>query len=521
MNNVHDADIDSKPFSGQDQSSESESPGSQTPELPSILSEASGSTDPDSASPAPKDMQDNIHTQRWQSYLKDCREIINLVEPLEVAGRIIKVTGLVMVATGIKMPIGGACFIPLQDGGRVEAEVVGFDGENLLLMPQTAVDGVTPGAKVFSMEVMETLPKPQFGRPPRRRAQDRARHFPVGDGLLGRVVDAAGIPLDGLGPISNDVTAPLNGRVINPLMRAPIEATMDVGVRAINAMLTVGRGQRLGLFAGSGVGKSVLLGMMARYTTADVIVVGLIGERGREVQEFIEQILGPEGLARSVVVAAPADVSALMRLQGASYATTIAEGFRKQGKHVLLIMDSLTRYAMAQREIALAIGEPPATKGYPPSVFAKLPALVERTGNGARGEGSITAFYTVLTEGDDQQDPIADSARAILDGHIVLNRTLAESGHYPAIDIEQSISRAMHNITSSEHQQQARLLKQLYSRYLRNQDLIAVGAYQPGSDPMLDVAIKKRDQINAFLQQDIHECADMQFSLQHLSQVLS
>jgi flagellum-specific ATP synthase len=464
---------------------------------------------------------DNIHSQRWQSYLKDCREIINLVEPLEVAGRIIKVTGLVMVATGIKMPIGGACYIPLQDGGRVEAEVVGFDGENLLLMPQTAVEGVVPGAKVFSMDVTDTLPKPQFGRPPRRRAQDRARHFPVGDGLLGRVVDAAGIPLDGLGPIVTDITAPLSGRVINPLMRAPIEETMDVGVRAINAMLTVGRGQRLGLFAGSGVGKSVLLGMMARYTTADVIVVGLIGERGREVQEFIEQILGPEGLARSVVVAAPADVSALMRLQGASYATTIAERFRQQGKNVLLIMDSLTRYAMAQREIALAIGEPPATKGYPPSVFAKLPALVERTGNGARGEGSITAFYTVLTEGDDQQDPIADSARAILDGHIVLNRTLAESGHYPAIDIEQSISRAMHNITSSEHQQQARLLKQLYSRYLRNQDLIAVGAYQAGADPMLDVAIKKRDQINDFLQQDIHECADMQFSLQHLAQVVS
>lgn len=465
--------------------------------------------------------QDNVHNQRWQSYLKDCTELINLVEPLEVAGRIVKVTGLVMVATGIKMPIGGACYIPLQDGGRVEAEVVGFDGENLLLMPQTAVDGVVPGAKVFSMEVTETLPKPQFGRPPRRRAQDRARHFPVGDGLLGRVVDAAGNPLDSLGPISTEVTAPLNGRVINPLMRAPIEDTLDVGVRAINAMLTVGRGQRLGLFAGSGVGKSVLLGMMARYTTADVIVVGLIGERGREVQEFIEQILGPEGLARSVVVAAPADVSALMRLQGANYATAIAERFRQQGKNVLLIMDSLTRYAMAQREIALAIGEPPATKGYPPSVFAKLPALVERTGNGARGEGSITAFYTVLTEGDDQQDPIADSARAILDGHIVLNRSLAESGHYPAIDIEQSISRAMHNITSKEHQQAARLLKQLYSRYLRNQDLIAVGAYQPGSDPMLDLAINKRDQINAFLQQDIDECAYMQDSLQQLANTIA
>lgn len=463
----------------------------------------------------------NMHHARWQSYLNDCGELLKMVEPFEVAGRVIKVTGLVMVATGIKMPIGSACFIPLQDGSRVEAEVVGFDGEHLLLMPQSAVDGVVPGAKVFSMEVAETLPKPQVGRAPRRRASDRARHFPVGEALLGRVVDAAGNPLDRLGPIVTQESAPLQGRVINPLQRAPIEQPLDVGIRAINSLLTVGRGQRLGLFAGSGVGKSVLLGMMARYTKADVIVVGLIGERGREVQEFIEQILGEEGLRRSVVVAAPADASALMRLQGASYTTVIAEQFRKQGKHVLLIMDSLTRYAMAQREIALAIGEPPATKGYPPSVFAKLPALVERTGNGGPGEGSITAFYTVLTEGDDQQDPIADSARAILDGHIVLNRSLAESGHYPAIDIEQSISRAMHNITSNTHQKQARYLKQMVAKYTRNQDLIAVGAYQAGTDPLLDVAIQKHDDIQQFLQQEIHECTEIDNSLAHLAQVVA
>jgi flagellum-specific ATP synthase len=261
--------------------------------------------------------------------------------------------------------------------------------------------------------------------------------------------------------------------------------------------------------------------MMARYTTADVIVVGLIGERGREVQEFIEQILGEEGLARSVVVAAPADASALMRLQGASYATTIAESFRNQGKNVLLIMDSLTRYAMAQREIALAIGEPPATKGYPPSVFAKLPALVERTGNGMRGEGSITAFYTVLTEGDDQQDPIADAARAILDGHIVLSRSLAESGHYPAIDIEQSISRAMHNITSPQHQKVARKLKQLNSRYMRSVDLINVGAYEAGSDAVLDEAIAKHEVVEAFLQQDINERAGFDESLNTLNAILN
>jgi flagellum-specific ATP synthase len=248
-----------------------------------------------------------------------------------------------------------------------------------------------------------------------------------------------------------------------------------------------------------------------------VIVVGLIGERGREVKEFIEQILGAEGLARSVVVAAPADTPPLMRLQGASYCTAIAEHFRDQGKNVLLIMDSLTRFAMAQREIALAIGEPPATKGYPPSVFAKLPALVERAGNGKAGGGSITAFYTVLTEGDDQQDPIADSARAILDGHIVLNRSLAEAGHYPAIDIEQSISRAMHNITSPEHQKLTRQLKQLYSRYQRNRDLISVGAYSAGSDPVLDKAIALQGQIEVFLQQDINERAGIAESLGQLS----
>lgn len=275
--------------------------------------------------------------------------------------------------------------------------------------------------------------------------------MPLGPALLGRVLDGSGKPLDGLPFPDTTETGALITPPFNPLQRTPIEHVLDTGVRPINALLTVGRGQRMGLFAGSGVGKSVLLGMMARYTRADVIVVGLIGERGREVKDFIENILGAEGRARSVVIAAPADVSPLLRMQGAAYATRIAEDFRDRGQHVLLIMDSLTRYAMAQREIALAIGEPPATKGYPPSVFAKLPALVERAGNGISGGGSITAFYTVLTEGDDQQDPIADSARAILDGHIVLSRRLAEAGHYPAIDIEASISRAMTALISEQH----------------------------------------------------------------------
>jgi flagellum-specific ATP synthase len=302
--------------------------------------------------------------------------------------------------------------------------------------------------------------------------------------------------------------APLHSRPFNPLSRAPIRQVLDVGVRAINALLTVGRGQRMGLFAGSGIGKSILLGMMARFTSADVIVVGLIGERGREVKEFIENILGPQGLARSVVVAAPADTPPLLRLHGAAYATAIAEYFRDQGKHVLLIMDSLTRYAMAQREIALAIGEPPATKGYPPSVFAKLPQLVERAGNGRMGGGSITAFYTVLVEGDDQQDPIADSARAILDGHVVLSRSLADQGHYPAIDIEASVSRAITELLAPEDMALVRRFKLLYSRYQRSRDLINVGAYVRGSDPLLDEAMVLYPQLETFLQQGINQCED-------------
>ena len=294
---------------------------------------------------------------------------------------------------------------------------------------------------------------------------------------------------------------------------------MDVGVRAINAVLTVGQGQRMGLFAGSGVGKSVLLGMMTRGSVADVVVVGLIGERGREVKEFIEEILGEEGRARSVVVAAPADASPLMRLKGCETALAIAEYFRDQGLNVLLLMDSLTRYAQAQREIALAVGEPPATKGYPPSVFAKLPALVERAGNGSDGQGSITAFFTVLTEGDDLQDPIADAARAILDGHIVLSRELADAGHYPAIDIEKSISRVMPMVTSPEHMDLARTLKQFYSLYQQNRDLITIGAYSQGSDPRIDRAIIQKPYLDQFLQQGMREVIPYDDGLQALQMV--
>jgi flagellum-specific ATP synthase len=306
--------------------------------------------------------------------------------------------------------------------------------------------------------------------------------------------------------------------------REPVRQPLDTGVRAINALLTVGRGQRIGLFAGTGVGKSVLLGMMARYTQADVIVVGLIGERGREVKEFIEDILGPEGLKRSVVVAAPADAPPLTRLQGASYATSVAEHFRDRGMDVLLLMDSLTRYAMAQREIALAIGEPPATKGYPPSCFAKLPQLVERSGNGAGralGQGSITAFYTVLTEGDDPQDPIADAARGILDGHIVLSRELAEQGHYPAIDIERSVSRVMGNVTPREHQEAARRMRQMLARVNKARDLIQLGAYTPGHDAELDTAVRLQPAMLKLLQQDTSVRASLADSVKLLRQVVS
>ncbi|MCU5788743.1 FliI/YscN family ATPase, partial [Alloalcanivorax marinus] len=388
--------------------------------------------------------------------------------------------------------------------GFAEAEVVGFAGDKLFLMPLAEISGLTPGARVF--------PLGQDGA--------GARRFPLGDSLLGRVVDGNGRPLDGGEPVDEAPHDTLAAPPLNPLARAPIDAQVDVGIRALNTLLSIGRGQRMGLFAGSGVGKSVLLGMMARYTSADVIVVGLIGERGREVKDFIDNILGEEGRRRAVVVAAPADTSPLQRLQGAAYATRLAEYFRDAGRNVLLIMDSLTRYAMAQREIALAIGEPPATKGYPPSVFAKLPGLVERAGNGESGGGSITAFYTVLTEGDDQQDPIADAARAILDGHVVLSRGLAEAGHYPAIDIEASISRAMNHIVDERQWRRAQRFKQLFSRYQRNRDLISVGAYSPGHDPLLDQAVQLYPEIEAFLQQAISDRAGIDDAQRDLEALL-
>lgn len=457
--------------------------------------------------------------EQWEGFLKNCTQMVAPANPFLLSGTITRVAGLVMEAVGLRLAVGSSCIIYLSNGHSVSAEVVGFSGERLFLMPSSDVYGLSPGAKVLPAEPVGESPRLGNFRHPRRRAADRTKHISVGPELLGRVLNGLGEPLDRLGPTRAEHSVPLYSRSYNPLERIPVTEPFDVGVRAINTLLTVGRGQRMGLFAGSGVGKSVLLGMMARYATADVIVVGLIGERGREVKEFIENILGPQGLARSVVVAAPADTSPLLRLQGAAYATAIAEYFRDTGKHVLLIMDSLTRYAMAQREISLAIGEPPATKGYPPSVFAKLPQLVERAGNGNQSGGSITAFYTVLAEGDDQNDPIADSARAILDGHIVLSRRLAEAGHYPAIDIEASISRIMTSVVPQKQVDMARQFKSLYSRYQRSHDLISVGAYAAGTDPELDRAIRLYPAFEKFLQQNMTQHEDFANSLEKLSRL--
>ncbi|WP_447927610.1 MULTISPECIES: flagellar protein export ATPase FliI [unclassified Vreelandella] len=455
----------------------------------------------------------HTHTQHWRKALTRTSRRVSQLPHYRRSGRVVRATGMVIEVVGLRVAVGSACRIelPSMDGrvndseAHAEAEVVGFSGEKLFLMPLEQISGLMPGARVSPLV---------------DGSGHSARRFPIGDELLGRVLDGNGNPLDDREGIDEVARATLHTAPLNPLSRAPIDTPIDVGIRAINALLSVGKGQRMGLFAGSGVGKSVLLGMMARYTQADVIVVGLIGERGREVQDFIDNILGPEGRRRAVVVAAPADTSPLQRLQGASYATRLAEGFRDSGRNVLLIMDSLTRYAMAQREIALAIGEPPATKGYPPSVFAKLPGLVERAGNAERGGGSITAFYTVLTEGDDQQDPIADSARAILDGHIVLSRSLAEAGHYPAIDIEASISRAMNAVATDEQIKRARTFKQIFSRYQRNRDLISVGAYSPGHDPRLDEAVNLFPELERFLQQSIEERATLEESRQALVQVV-
>ena len=454
----------------------------------------------------------------WKDFVAGARARYAQPVALESRGTLSRLTGLVLEASGLRVPVGAQCNVQMPNQPPVLAEVVGFSGEKAFLMPAGDIQGLSSGAQVTVAPAF--VPQPRWGEPEAEVSlTSGVLHLPMGDGLLGRVVDAQGLPLDHAGPVADVTAEPLARGQINAMDRDPVREPLDTGVRALNALLSVGRGQRLGLFAGSGVGKSVLLGMMARYTRADVIVVGLIGERGREVKEFVEDILGAEDRGRAVVVAAPADAPPLLRMQGAAYATAIAEHFRDKGQHVLLLMDSLTRYAMAQREIALAIGEPPATKGYPPSCFAKLPQLVERSGNGLNGVGSITAFYTVLSEGDDQQDPIADAARAILDGHIVLSRALAETGHFPAIDIEQSASRVMHNVVTREHFDLARRFRAVYSRYQKSRDLIQVGAYVAGSDPQIYEAVKLQPAMANFLQQNMFEAATMDESISDMAAV--
>ncbi len=440
-------------------------------------------------------MSDETQPNRWAERLRAWRENLPPTTPV-VKGQLERMAGLTLEAVGVRAAVGARCLVESPGAAPVECEVVGFSSDKTFLMPTGDTHGITPGALVS---------------PSRQKLE-----IPVGPGLLGRVIDAHGNPLDGKGPIRMERWQPLTAKPINPLARTPIHEPLDVGVRAINALLSIGRGQRMGLFAGSGVGKSVLLGMMTRNTAADVTVVGLIGERGREVNEFVRDILGSDGLENAVVVAVPADNPPLQRLHGAMVATSIAEFFRDQGKDVLLLVDSLTRFAQAQREIALAIGEPPATKGYPPSVFAKLPQLVERAGCSDEHGGSITAIYTVLAEGDDQNDPVVDSARAVLDGHIVLSRSLAESGHYPAIDIEASVSRLMQTIATPEQRAAAQKFRAAYSLYQENRDLINMGIYQQGANPELDKIIAHFPLLTRFLQQAPGEAVTYAESLRDL-----
>ena len=407
-------------------------------------------------------------------------DIVLRTDPLPLCGRVVRTVGLVVESNGPRASVGELCLLQRDGLPPLPMEVVGFRDGALLTVPLGGTAGIRPGDRLV--------------------ARGTVASASVGDGLLGRVIDGLGMPLDGQGSLGPTVEYPLQPPTINPLAREPIAAPLGTGVRAIDALLTCGKGQRIGVFGGSGVGKSTLLGMMARGTEADVAVIALVGERGREVRSFLEHDLGPEGLKRSVVVVSTSDSPPLVRLRAAFVATSIAEYFRDQGKHVLLMMDSVTRFAMAQREVGLAAGEPPTAKGYPPSVFAMLPSLLERAGN-LRTGGGITGFYTVLVEGDDHSEPVADGVRAILDGHIVLSRELGDRNHYPAIDILPSVSRTMPDVTRVEHRVKAGQVRDWMSAIKETEDLVSVGAYLAGSNPRVDEALAKRDRIEAFLKQ--------------------
>jgi len=451
----------------------------------------------------------SIRPEQVHAKLNDLRVHVSSMPRSIREGRLNKVSGFVLEVEGLPLPIGSGASIVSPGVPEIDAECIGFNGSTTYLMATDSISGIGPGALVYPANTPHKIIGGYATR-------SDVRPLAIGHDLLGRVVDGFGRPLDGR-PGGETKAIPHYNKSLNPLLRAPIHEPLDTGIKAVNGLLTVGRGQRIGIFAGSGVGKSVTLGMLCRNCVADVIVVSLVGERGREVREFCDDILGKEALKRSVVVAAPADASPLARTKGAWYASEIATWFRDQGKHVVLIVDSLTRFAMAQREIGLALGEPPVSRGYPASVFGKMPELLEKVGNGANENGSITAFYTVLLEGDDINDPIADIARGVLDGHFFLSRELADSGHYPAIDIEKSISRSMPRVVDETHLKTARRFKQLYSRYMRGRDLLSMGAYAPGSDPDMDAAIRLWPKIQAYLQQEAGEVHNFTPSVEDLT----
>ncbi len=422
-------------------------------------------------------------------------DALDYLETIKLNGKVTEVIGLIIESHGPGANLGELCYLYSARLNRyIQAEVVGFKGNKVLLMPLGEMEGIGPGCEV--------------------NATGHALSVQVGEELLGRVLDGLGNPIDAHGALQTKLSYPVYNTPPNPLARKRIAEPLPLGVKAIDGLITCGKGQRMGIFAGSGVGKSTLLGMIARNTVADVNVIALIGERGREVRDFLEKDLGEEGLARSVIVVATSDQPALVRIKGAMVATAIAEYFRDQGKDVMLMMDSVTRFAMAQREVGLAVGEPPATKGYTPSVFALLPKLLERSGTSARG--TITGLYTVLVDGGDMDEPIADAARGILDGHIVLSRKLATQNHYPAIDVLGSISRVMNDIVGEDHRSLANQLRSVLAVYKEAEDLIQIGAYRQGANPRIDYALEMIEKINSFLKQDVHENCNFEAIKQEL-----
>ena len=423
---------------------------------------------------------------------------IDLIDTVTHEGRISQIIGLVIEATGLEGSLGDLCSIRTKDNRTIQAEIVGFKGNKILMMPFGEIMGISPGSPVS--------------------VNSQPMNIPVGEQLLGRILDGMGNPIDGKGPITGSQSQPVYNVPPDPLDRKRITEVMSTGIRSIDGFLTLGKGQRVGIFSGSGIGKSVLLGMISRFTSAEVNVIALIGERGREVREFIERDLGPEGLKRSVVIVATSDQSAMVRIKGSLIATAIAEYFRDEGKNVMFMMDSLTRVAMAQREIGLAIGEPPTTKGFTPSVFSFLPKLLERTGTGKKG--SITGLYAVLVEGDDMDDPIGDTARSILDGHIILSRKLSTKGHYPAVDVLDSVSRLFSEIADKNHIKCTKELIELLSEYREAEDMISIGAYSEGSNPKVDRAIQLKSKINKILRQDINETSQFDETLNSLYEAL-